>query len=251
MKSNVTPLYPNAAVAERVTDYAEQHSTALPKHIIDYHDYVDKNDSRSNYMISNFQGQCHFFLSRLVGAKRILEIGVYVGYSSLVWSHAVGKDGSVTGLEFSEEYTETARRVFKENKVDNVEIVQGDALQTLPALNPSEPYDLVFIDAQKSGYPDYLKTLLAQSKPGSSSRLLRPGALIIADNILRRALVADESDDNPHAAEARQIAAKSEFGTDRDLVALREYNDLVVASERLETFMVPLYDGMSLTRLVD
>lgn len=130
MKSGVSSLYPNATVAERVSIYAEQHSTALPKHITDYHDWVEQNHPRANYMISNFQGQCHVFLARTIGAKRILEVGVYVGYSSLVWAHAVGEKGSVTGLEFSEEYTDMARKAFKENGVTNVEVIQGDALET-------------------------------------------------------------------------------------------------------------------------
>ncbi len=81
-------------------------------------------------MVSNFKGQCHVFLARAIGAKRILEIGVYVGYSSLVWAHAVGEKGTVTGLEFSKEYADMARKVFQENGVKNVEVIQGDALET-------------------------------------------------------------------------------------------------------------------------
>ena len=129
MKSGTSPLYPNQKVAERVSNYAEQHSTALPKYITDYHDWVESNHERSNYMISNFQGQCHVFLARTVGAKRVLEIGVYLGYSALVWAHAVGEGGQVTGLEFSDEYASKAREVFKEDGVGNVEVVQGDALE--------------------------------------------------------------------------------------------------------------------------
>lgn len=102
----------------------------MPKYITDYHAWVMKNHPRFNYMISNFQGQCHVFLAHLVGAERVLEIGVYVGYSSLVWSHAVGPQGHVTGLEFSEEYAQLARDVFERNGIKNVEVIQGDALTT-------------------------------------------------------------------------------------------------------------------------
>jgi predicted O-methyltransferase YrrM len=129
MKSGVSSLYPTPVVAERVTAYAEQHSSSLPKHIIDYHDWVEKNHARSNYMISNFQGQAHVFLARTIGAKRVLEIGVYVGYSALVWAHAVGPQGRVTGLEFSQEYASMAREAFTKNGVDNVEVILGDALE--------------------------------------------------------------------------------------------------------------------------
>lgn len=125
-----TTLYPNQQVAERVTAYSSERSEDLPKYITDYHAWVIKNHPRFNYMISNFQGQCHTFLARLIGAERVLEIGVYVGYSSLVWAHAVGPQGHVTGLEFSEEYAQMAKDVFQKNGVNNVEVIQGDALQT-------------------------------------------------------------------------------------------------------------------------
>ena len=123
-------MYPTEQVGQRVTDYSAQRSAPLPKHITDYHEWVMKNQPRFNYMISNFQGQCHVFLAHLIGAKRVLEIGVYVGYSSLVWAHAVGQEGKVTGLEFSEEYSQMAREVFERNGVKNAEVVYGDALQT-------------------------------------------------------------------------------------------------------------------------
>lgn len=130
MKSDVSTLYPNQKVAERVTEYSRQHSTPLPKHIVDYHGWVNENHPRAGYMISDFQGQCHVFLARAIGAKRVLEIGVYVGYSALVWAHAVGSDGSVTGLESSEEYTKMANEAFERNGVTNVQVIKGDALET-------------------------------------------------------------------------------------------------------------------------
>jgi predicted O-methyltransferase YrrM len=252
MKSNAPVLYPNDAVAERVTEYSQQHSLVLPAHIPAYHAHIVQNHPHSEYMISNFQAQANVFLARAIGAKRILEIGVYVGYSSMVWSHAVGPQGSVVGLEFSSEYASDARVALEKNGVGNVEIVEGDALQTISTLNPEEPFDLIFIDAQKSGYPAYLDSILAQSQPGSSRRLLRPGGLIIADNVLRRAIVADESDDNPYAVKARAgLAERSEYQKDRDVESLRKYNDEVAKSDRLESWLVPLYDGVSLARLLD
>lgn len=203
-------------------------------------------------MTSNFQSQAHIFLARLLNAKRVLEIGVYVGYSSLVWAHAVGEDGKVTGLEFDAEYAKLAEGVMKDNGVGNVEILQGDALETLPKLQPSEPYDIVFIDAQKTGYPDYLDTIIANSKPGSSHRLLKPGGLILADNVLRRGIVADESDENPHAVAARQAGAvRSEYEKDGDLESLRTFNTKAANSERLEAWLMPLFDGMGMVRLKD
>ncbi|UNI17188.1 hypothetical protein JDV02_003561 [Purpureocillium takamizusanense] len=264
MKTSTSTLYPNPRVAERVTAYARQHSTPLPAHIVDYHAWVNENHARGRYMISDFQGRCHVFLARAVGAARVLEIGVYAGYSALVWAHAVGPAGRVTGLESSREYVDMARRAFERHGVgDVVEVIEGDALETLAKLQPEEPYDLIFIDAQKSGYPSYLRDILAGSPPvaageeekkekkKTASRLLRPGGLIVADNVLRRGLVADDGEDNPWAAGRAASAARSEYETDRDVEHLREFNDLVAGSERLESFLMPLYDGVGLIRLVD
>lgn len=152
MKSNAPVLYPNEKVAERVTDYSANHSTPLPKHITDYHAAVVSGHERSEYLTSNFQSQCHTFLARMIDAKRgklslptinsrihaetdaVLEIGVFVGYSAMVWSHAVGPDGKVTGLEFSPEYAKKAEEAFEANGVKNVEIIVGDALSSYVSL---------------------------------------------------------------------------------------------------------------------
>ncbi|SPN97307.1 related to caffeoyl-coa o-methyltransferase [Cephalotrichum gorgonifer] len=249
MKSGVTPLYPNDKVAERVTDYSASHSTPLPKYITDFHASVSKNHKSSFYLTSNFQSQYHVTLARLIGAKRVLEIGVFVGYSAMVWSHAIGPDGHVTGLEFSPEFAKEAEDAFAANGVKNVEVVVGAASETLPTLKPSEPYDLIFIDADKEGYPGYLAQILAQSAPGSASRLLRPGGVIIADNVLRRGIVADDSTDNPYVAE--QTEKRTAAGLESGLKGLRDFNSALVSSERIEAFLLPLYDGVGIGRLID
>lgn len=130
MKTNAPVLYPNDAVAERVSTYSEQHSLSIPREIKDYHAHIVETHPHSNYMISNFQAQAHVFLARTIGARRILEVGVFVGYSSMVWSHAVGAAGKVVGLEFSPEYAGSAREALASRGFGNVEIVEGDALQT-------------------------------------------------------------------------------------------------------------------------
>lgn len=123
-------------------------------------------------------------------------------------------------------------------------------LYSLKNLTVEEPYDIIFIDAQKSGYPTYLQTILDKSTPGSQ-RLLRKGGLIVADNVLRRGLVADDSDANPYAAKDQKTKNKSEYETDNDLDYLREFNDAVIDSGRIESFLLPLYDGVGMARLMD
>ncbi|OTA08481.1 O-methyltransferase family protein [Trichoderma parareesei] len=226
-KPTTRDLYPTPKVAAEVTAYSERNSTSLPQYLVDYHAWVEQNHPHATYMVSNLQAQSLVFFARAFGAKRILEIGSYVGYSALVWAHAVGQDGKVTGLEFSEDYAKIAR-------------------EALSALKPEEPYDLIFIDAQKSGYPAYLRDILAGSQPASATRLLRPGGIIIADNVLRRGLVADGSEENPNWQLQRHVVTAEE-----DLVALREFNAALAGDERLEALLLPVFDGVGFARLLD
>ncbi|PTB65032.1 S-adenosyl-L-methionine-dependent methyltransferase [Trichoderma citrinoviride] len=245
-KPTTADLYPTPKVAAEVTAYSERNSTSLPKYLVDYHAWVEETHPHATYMVSNLQAQSLVFFARAFGAKRILEIGSYVGYSALVWAHAVGQEGKVTGLEFSEDYAKIARDAFEKHGAKNVEIIVGDALKTLSALQPEEPYDLIFIDAQKSGYPAYLRDILAGSQPGSATRLLRPGGIIIADNVLRRGLVADGSEENPNAQVQRHVGSPEE-----DLVALREFNAALAGDKRLEVLLLPVFDGVGFARLLD
>ncbi|KAL1901984.1 hypothetical protein Sste5346_001690 [Sporothrix stenoceras] len=251
MKANVPSLFPNVKVATRVIEYAAAKSSVLPEPLLKYHAQILELE-HANLTISTYQAQALSFLAQLSGARRVLEVGVFRGFSSMVWSHAVGPSGKVTGLEFSPEYAEAARKGFAQVGVENAEVIVGDAIETLDALDPEEPYDLIFIDAQKSGYPTYLQTILKKSQPGAARRLLRPGGLIVADNVLRRGLVADDSDDNPEAAkEAALIAEGGSYRTVKDMDALREFNTALAEDKRIDTWLVPLYDGIGLGRLLD
>ena len=90
-----------------------------------------------------------------------------------------------------------------------------------------------------------------QDLADDGNRLLRPGALIVADNVLRRGIVADPSDANPHAAAHAQRAARAHYGRDTDLEALDEFNKAVAGSGRIESWLVPLWDGVMVGRLLD
>ncbi|KAK8024301.1 hypothetical protein PG993_012367 [Apiospora rasikravindrae] len=267
MKSGAPVLYPNEAVACRVTEYSEQHSLSLPSHLMDYHAHVVSTQPRANIMISTFQGQVMVWLAHLIGAKKVLEIGVYHGFSSMVWSHAVGTEGQVTGLEFDPEYAAQARSVFAEHGMDNIRVVTGDALTTLahqvPASSAEEPYDIIFIDAQKSGYLAYLRTILENSPPSSSSsstngntdgksngRLLRKGGLIVGDNALRWGGVVDDSEENNPVAHLHSQDF-SRIDWDNDLDTLREFNREMKENPRLEAWLCPLWDGLAMARLKD
>ncbi|OTB09241.1 hypothetical protein M426DRAFT_135006 [Hypoxylon sp. CI-4A] len=249
MKEGCTLMYKTETLGDRVTSYSESVSIAVPKPIKDYHaKIVKEHPEDSNYMISNFEAQALIFLTRLIGAKRVLEIGVYVGYSGMVWSHAVGPNGKVTGLEYEKDYAEEAKKAWKEHGYsNNIEVHVGPAAETLPTLaNPPEPYDIVFLDADKDGYPGYLEQVLALSTPETKNRLVRPGGLIVADNTLRRGLVADSSTDNPWRPD--DFESSWQKGA---VDAIRKYNAAAAENPRLESLLVPLWDGVQLARLVD
>ncbi|KAI0843951.1 S-adenosyl-L-methionine-dependent methyltransferase [Daldinia vernicosa] len=249
MKVSTTPLYANEALGRAVTFYSSGQSLTIPKPIRNYHYKIFRERHDSNYMISEFQSQALVFLARAIGAKRVLEIGVYVGYSAMIWSHAVGPQGKVTGLEYNEEYAKLAQEAWKDGGFENIDVHVGPAAETLTKLaDISEPYDIIFIDADKTGYSGYLRQILKMSAPGAKNRLLRPGGIIAADNTLRQGLVAESGPDNPWRPADFDNPDSSQAIA---VAAIREYNDLATENDRLETLLIPLWDGLHLSRLVD
>ncbi|KAB5577628.1 O-methyltransferase family protein [Coniochaeta sp. 2T2.1] len=252
MKDSAPVLYASEHTGQKVTEYSEEHTLGLPKEITDFHAWILETQTTANYTISTFQAKSLVWLARLIGAKNVLEIGCYLGFSASIWSHAVGPDGTVTGLEFDPEYARIADSKLAGLGIKNVKFEIGAAADTLKTITPSVPYDLVFIDADKSGYPGYLSALLSRSQPGATTgRLLRPGALIVADNVLRRGIVADPSGANPHAAAQAQAKARAHYGRDTDLEALDQFNKEMAGNPRIESWLVPLWDGVMIGRLLD
>jgi predicted O-methyltransferase YrrM len=111
-----------------------------------------------------------------------------------------------------------------------------------------EPFDLIFIDADKQNYPTYLSLILSLSPIDSPNRLLKSGGIIIADNILRRGLIADSSDANPWTAKLKQ---GDRIWREGDMKALDEFNKELVRNERLDTFLMPMFDGLGMGRLMN
>ncbi|PHH60616.1 hypothetical protein CDD81_1406 [Ophiocordyceps australis] len=236
-------LYSNASTGPKAVEYSKDHSVPLPQYLIDYHASVKARRQDSRMLSELFQSQLYVFLARSWASKRVLEIGLYVGFSAMVWSHAIGPDGSITALELSPELAQEAQEAMAENKVDNVQVIVGDASQTISQLCPNEPYDLAFIDADKPSYPKYLALLLEKSQPGAQKRLLRPGAIIVADNVLRYGHVVDSS-----LGEEQWPVT---FNRTQQLEAMRNFNDRCSMEPRLEVFMLPFWDGLVLARLID
>lgn len=178
--------------------------------------------------VSPNQGRLLRLLVELTGTRRILEIGTLGGYSAIHLARGLPEDGVLVSLELDEHHAEVARNnVERAGLSDKVEIRVGDAHGQLRDLidNDEEPFDLVFIDADKEGYPDYLESVM---------QLVRPGSLILGDNTIRGGTVMD-----PHEGTAR---------------ATREFNRLVAEDPRLRGIVLPLIreriDGMTIARVV-
>ena len=159
-------------------------------------------------------------LARLVGARRALELGTFTGYGAISIARGLADGGRLTCLELDQEYADIARRNLEDAGVaDRVEIIVGPALESLRSL-PAEPgFDFAFLDADKTGYPDYYEELVP--------RLLRGGLLLI-DNVLLRGSVTDPQDERERIMDA--------------------LNDRVTADERVDSVMVLVADGLTFAR---
>ncbi|WP_194818525.1 O-methyltransferase [Nocardia sp. XZ_19_385] len=149
--------------------------------------------------VSAPQGKFLYLLARSAGARRVLEVGTLGGYSTVWLARAVGKAGQVLTLEYEPKHAEVARQNLDRAGVgDRVEIRVGAALDTLPMLaeENSEPFDLVFLDADKVNNPHYVRWAL---------RLTRPGSVIIVDNVVRQGGLADANSTDPAIRGGREV----------------------------------------------
>jgi predicted O-methyltransferase YrrM len=150
--------------------------------------------------VSGTEGKLLFLLARAIGARRVLEIGTLGGYSAIWLARGLAPGGRLVTLEYDRHHAEVARaNLARAGFAETAEVRVGRALDTLPALEAEEPFDLVFMNADKQPYPEYLEWAL---------RLTRPGALIVADNVVRRGgvVVADRAD--PSSAGVRAYLEK-------------------------------------------
>ena len=175
--------------------------------------------------ISSDQGQFMGFLVKLMNATKIIEVGTFTGYSSLVMALALHENGQIISCDISEAYTAVARRFWQEAGVSNkITLLLGlakDSLVDLIQNGEAGKYDMAFIDADKANYKIYYENCLD---------LLRPGGLILIDNVLWSGKTA-----NPEE-------------TDDDTLAIRELNLALHKDNRVDLSMLPIGDGLTLAR---
>ena len=171
------------------------------------------------------QGQFMALIARLMGARRCLELGVFTGYSALAVALALPEDGRIVACDVSEKWTAIARNYWRAAGVDHkIELRLAPAVQTLDALlaaGEGARFDMAFIDADKSNYLAYYERVL---------ELLRPGGLVVVDNVLWDGRVID-----PEVS-------------DEETVAIRHFNEHLHADQRVDLSLVPVGDGLTLAR---
>jgi predicted O-methyltransferase YrrM len=179
--------------------------------------------------VSPNEGKLLRLLAEIVGARRILEIGTLGGYSTINLARGMAGDGALISLEINERHAEVAREnVGRAGLDEKVEIRVGDARELLAQLveNGEGPFDIIFIDADKEGYPEYLEWAL---------RLSRPGSLILGDNTIWGGTIIDPQDDPTRA--------------------IHEFNGRLARDPRLSAIILPIMrervDGLAIARVRD
>jgi caffeoyl-CoA O-methyltransferase len=203
--------------------YATAHTTAPPPYLEELATELRATLASPNMMVGRLEGRYLEMLVFALGARSVLEIGTFGGYSALSMAAGLPPAGHITSCEISPVHAEFARRhIAASPYADRIEVVVGPALRTIATL--PGPFDLVFIDADKAAYPDYFEAVLPK---------LSPRGLIAADNTLWSGHVLDPSD------------------TTEDTVALRRFNDALAVDRRVVVVQTTVRDGVTLIRRAD
>ena len=213
------------SITESVSDYLLSVSLREADVLRELRDETASHPN-ANMQISPEQGQFMQMLVRLIGAKKVVEVGVFTGYSSLAVALALPETGRIVACDVSEEYTSIARRYWEKAEIaDKVDLRLAPAVETLDHLlkhdQGAETFDMAFIDADKESYLLYYERIL---------KLLRPGGLMLVDNVLWSGLPADPE--------------HHDSNTD----AIREFNAFLFQDERIDLSLLPLADGLTLSR---
>jgi caffeoyl-CoA O-methyltransferase len=206
-------------VEPRVEEYAEAHTSPDGDLFERLAAETREKTEVPQMMVGRLEGQFLAFLVGAIGARRVLELGTFTGYSSISMARALPDGGRIITCDVNEETTAIARRYAEEAGVaDRIDYRLGPAVETLAQLEG--PFDLIFIDADKAGYVDYYEAALPK---------LADAGLILADNTLASGRVVED--------DAGEMAA-----------AIRRFNDHVARDQRVECVLLTIRDGVTLIR---
>ncbi len=200
--------------------YLLAHGTPPDEVLRDLADETDRIGDLARMQVAPEQGALLTMLVRLLGARLAVEVGTFTGYSALCIARGLADGGRLLCHDINVEWTDVARRYWQRAGVaDRIELTLGPAADTLSQL-PEEPVDFAFIDADKQGYIDYWEAIVPR---------LRPGGLVVVDNVLSHGRVLD-----PDAA--------------GNPAHIRRFNEHVVGDGRVDLVMIPVADGLTLGR---
>jgi len=209
-------------IPKAIDEYAVDHTQPEPELLAQLARETHQKVLQPRMLSGHYQGRLLSMISKIARPKTILELGTYTGYSALCLAEGLQKDGVLHTIDINEELKDFQKKYFDLSIFkDQIHQHLGNALNIIPNLDIK--FDLVFIDADKPNYPDYFDLIINK---------LNPGGIILTDNVLWSGKVVEKIQKD-----------------DESTRALVKYNTLVAADSRLETIMLPIRDGLSISRL--
>jgi len=209
-------------ISKDIQFYADANSQKEPKYLQELNRETWQKVLAPRMLSGHFQGRLLALLSKLKLPKQILEIGTYTGYSALCLAEGLAPDGLLHTIDHNEELATIQKKYFDKSPYKNqIKTYLGEALDLIN--NFKIKFDLVFIDADKANYPNYFKAIITK---------MNRGGLILSDNVLWSGKVLQKADSK-----------------DKDTQALQAYNKLVNNDSRVESVLLPIRDGLTLTRV--
>jgi caffeoyl-CoA O-methyltransferase len=208
-----------------IDEYTAARSTGPDDHQLELQRVTQEHTGRAAGMqIGDDQAVLMEMLVRAMGAKQAVEVGTFTGYSALAVARGLGSGGHLLCCDVSEEWTAYARAAWDQaGLADRIELRIGPAIETLRALPQQEQFDFAFVDADKTGYGAYYEEILAR---------LRPGGLMLLDNMLQGGSVVDPD------------------VTNESVVAIRSLNDVIASDPRVKVVLLPIGDGVSIVQKI-
>ena len=209
-------------ISEKIAEYLSQNSDKEPEILSKLNKETHQKILQPRMLSGHIQGRFLSLISKIKSPLHILEIGTYTGYGTLCLAEGLATNGKIFTIDRNEELINIQNKYFEESgNRDKIVQLTGNAVDILMDLN--ENFDLVFIDADKENYIKYFEIV---------SKKLNPNGIIISDNVLWSGKVVEESDN------------------DQETDTLKKFNKLLSKDERFETIILPLRDGLSISRLI-
>ena len=209
-------------ISEKIAEYLSQNSDKEPEILSKLNKETHQKILQPRMLSGHIQGRFLSLISKIKSPLHILEIGTYTGYGTLCLAEGLATNGKIFTIDKNEELINIQNKYFEESgNRDRIVQLTGNAIDIL--INLDENFDLIFIDADKENYIKYFEIV---------SKKLNPNGIIISDNVLWSGKVVEESDN------------------DQETDTLKKFNKLLSKDERFETIILPLRDGLSISRLI-